>query len=193
VTQPLVFHNAVAAILFFSSIVAIIALESALIPNLRTRRREDWSLFFVLGTMVASAVGASLAAWFRVAPLSIGSWWPVIAGLLLMWSGFAFRAWAIVTLGRFFQVTVAIDDGHRVIDSGPYRWLRHPAYLGAIVNLTGFGVAEGDWASIALMMAGATVALLVRIHVEERALLASLGEDYARFSRNKARLLPGVY
>jgi protein-S-isoprenylcysteine O-methyltransferase Ste14 len=128
-----------------------------------------------------------------VAPIAGDSWGPVAAGLLLIWTGLAFRTWSIHTLGRFFKLTVVIQDGHRVIDHGPYRLLRHPSYLGMIVAMTGLGVTEGDWASTAIMLSGTLAAFLMRIRVEERTLLAELGDEYAAYAKRTARLLPGVF
>jgi protein-S-isoprenylcysteine O-methyltransferase len=193
--RPLVFHDTTAEILFFSSVVLVHAIEFALRPRSRPRPggSRDWSLTFIFTVLLAGAVGAALAAKSQVAPLPGGPWWPVIAGLTIMWTGFAFRAWTILTLGRFFQLAVIVQDRHKVVESGPYRWLRHPSYLGAIVLQGGIGMAEGHWTSIALMLAGGLTAFLVRIRVEERALLAALGEDYAAYARRTPRLLPRLF
>jgi protein-S-isoprenylcysteine O-methyltransferase Ste14 len=193
--RPLAFHGPTAEFLFFGSLVLVNVIELVVRP--RTRRGDgrsrDWSLAFILAALLVGIVSAALAAGHRLAPLPGGPWWPVIAGVIVMWLGFAFRIWAIVTMGRFFQVTVVVQDGHRVIERGPYRWLRHPSYLGSIVLLGGIGLAEGDYASIALMLAGGLVAFLVRIHVEERVLLATLGDDYEAYAQRTARLIPGLY
>jgi protein-S-isoprenylcysteine O-methyltransferase len=193
--RPLIFHNTTAAILFFSSLILVIAIESALVMPSRVRDDDsrDWSFRLLALALLAGIVSGALAASQHVAPLPGGPWWPVIAGLALVWAGFALRAWSIVTLGHFFQITVLVQDHHRVIDTGPYRLLRHPSYLAMIIIQAGIGVADGDWASIALMMTITTVAFLIRIRVEERALLAALGEDYAAYAQRTARLVPGLY
>lgn len=105
----------------------------------------------------------------------------------------AFRSWSIYTLGRFFKLTVVIQDDHRVIDSGPYKFVRHPSYIGSIVAMTGLGLAEGDWVSVAIMFLGTLTAFVLRIRIEERTLAAELGEEYVAYSQRTARLLPGVY
>jgi protein-S-isoprenylcysteine O-methyltransferase Ste14 len=190
--RPLVFHDTAAAILFFSSGILANAIAVALLPRPRIRIRDSSGLV-VAGFMIAGIVCAGAIAWFRVTPIPGNPWLPTIAGILLMWTGYAFRAWSIVTLGRFFQLAVVVQADHRVIDNGPYRWVRHPAYLGAIVSFVGIGLAEADWLSVVVMLAGALIGLIVRIRVEERALLAGLGEDYATFTRGRARLVPGLF
>lgn len=195
--QPLVFHNTAAAILFFASAILVNGIEIALRPRSGSSSdspsSRDWTLLSIYVLTLAAMAGAVVTAELHVAPLGGNPWVWVAAGVGLLWAGFAFRMWAIFTLGRFFQVTVVVQDGHRVVESGPYRWLRHPGYLGAIVGLIGVGIAEGDWASIAIMLTGGLAAFLIRIHVEERVLLAELGDDYAAFSKRRARLVPGLY
>ncbi len=190
--RPLVFHDTAAAILLVSSVTLANVFAVALLPPLRIRVR-DWSGMVVAGSMISSTVIAGTIAWFRLAPIPGDAWWPTIVGIALVWTGFAFRAWSIVTLGRFFQLAVVIQEDHRVIDAGPYRWIRHPAYLGAIIGFIGIGVATDDWLSIVVMLAGALIGLLVRIRVEERALLEGLGEDYARFKQGRACLVPCLF
>jgi protein-S-isoprenylcysteine O-methyltransferase len=109
-----------------------------------------------------------------------------VAGIVLRWS-------AIIILGKFFTVDVAITKGHRVVDSGPYHFVRHPSYTGALLAFIGFGLCLGNWLSILYVMAPVTAAFLWRIRVEERALLDALGDDYRAYMRRTKRLLPFLY
>jgi protein-S-isoprenylcysteine O-methyltransferase Ste14 len=120
-------------------------------------------------------------------------WAPAVAGLALMWAGFAFRAWAIRELGRFFTVTVGVTEGHRVVDTGPYRWVRHPSYTGMVVFFLGFGVALDSWLSVAAAVLLPLAGIVVRIHYEEQLLRRELGQAYADYSKRTSRLLPGVW
>jgi protein-S-isoprenylcysteine O-methyltransferase len=101
--------------------------------------------------------------------------------------------WAILVLGRYFKVMVSIQDGHQVVDRGPYRRVRHPSYTGCILVMAGLGLAEGDWISLAIMLFGGLLAFGVRIRVEEHVLRQALGEEYAAYMRRTARLVPGVF
>lgn len=159
----------------------------------RGRDSSERSLLVIVALVLASFVGAIFASANHLAPIDGGSWWPVVVGLVMIWGGLAFRAWSINTLGRFFKLTVVIQEDHRVIETGPYRLLRHPSYLGSIVAMTGLGVVEGDWVSVAIMFFGTLTAFVIRIRVEERTLLNELGEAYVAYSQRTARLLPGVY
>lgn len=114
-------------------------------------------------------------------------------GLVLGWCGIAFRLWAILSLGRFFRGVVQIQEGHRVVQSGPYRLLRHPSYTGGLLAVLGLSLAFGNAVSAVALFAGVLVGLLYRIRVEERMLYAELGDDYAAYAARTRRLVPGVW
>ncbi|HET6349734.1 MAG TPA: isoprenylcysteine carboxylmethyltransferase family protein [Candidatus Krumholzibacteria bacterium] len=112
--------------------------------------------------------------------------------LVLLIGGLALRWVSIIVLGRFFTVNVAILDGHHVVDTGPYRFVRHPSYTGLLVAFAGLGLYFMNWLSFAITLAGILPALLYRIRIEEAALNASLGEAYAAYSARTKRLIPGL-
>jgi protein-S-isoprenylcysteine O-methyltransferase Ste14 len=157
------------------------------------QRVEWWSLGIVLVTFGGGLVaGLRLADW-NAAEIGTGRWPLFVAGLLLMAAGLAIRFWAIVTLGRFFTVDVRVHPGQTVVDRGPYRWVRHPAYTGLLVFLVGLGLALTNWASLLVLALLPAAGLVLRIRSEERALLAGLGEDYRRFAESRRRLFPGIW
>lgn len=71
--------------------------------------------------------------------------------------------------------------------------MRHPSYLGAIVALSGFGLALGNWLSTLVVFVAALVSYGYRIHVEEAALVKGLGDRYVEYRRRTKRLIPWVY
>jgi protein-S-isoprenylcysteine O-methyltransferase len=113
--------------------------------------------------------------------------------LALLVVGLSLRVWAIVALGKFFTVQVALHPDHRVVRAGPYRWLRHPSYSGALIAFAGLGVLAGNAWSLGIILIGTGAAFAYRIAVEERALRARLGEEYAGYSRVTRRLIPFIY
>jgi len=90
-------------------------------------------------------------------------------------------------------VDVAIAADHRVIDTGPYRHIRHPSYAGALLAFAGYGICLGNWASLALVTVPIAWAFLRRIEVEEAALNGALGSAYAKYLGRSKRLVPFVY
>ena len=114
-------------------------------------------------------------------------------GLTLFAIGILLRWYSIVHLGRFFTVDVSIAGDHKVIDSGPYRLVRHPSYSGALLAFVGYGLCLRNWAALLIVVIPITAAFLWRIHVEERALTETLGDDYRRYASRTERLIPFLY
>lgn len=116
-----------------------------------------------------------------------------VVGAALFVAGLAFRWYAIFYLGRFFTVNVAIASDHRLIDGGPYRYVRHPSYSGALVAFLGLGLCLGNWLSIAVVAVPIYLVFLWRMRVEEAALLQGLGDQYRAYMDRTKRLIPCVY
>lgn len=114
-------------------------------------------------------------------------------GLVLLLAGVAFRWAAIYTLGKYFTGTVLIKGDHRLVRSGLYKHLRHPAYTGTLVAHLGLGLSFTNWFSLSLSVVPYVVAAMYRMHVEERALREAFGEEYITYSRDTKRLIPKVY
>lgn len=159
-----------------------------------TRQNADrGSLALIWAVILATLV----LCWFIRAALPQANW-PILqslypfgvgvfaAGLLLRW-------YAIVYLGRWFTVDVAIAADHPVIDSGPYRLIRHPSYTGVLLAFLGYGLCLGNWLACLLLVSVATAVFLWRIAIEEKALLAALGAAYADYMRRTKRLIPFIY
>ena len=147
--------------------------------------------------MVAGvATGVLLAVWSAVAFTGLtipGRWVPFGLGISMMWVGLALRQWSVRTLGRSFTVVVRVTEGQAVVDRGPYRWVRHPSYAGLLLTLLGLGLTLGSWLSVLALAVLPSAGLAVRIRVEERALLAGLGEPYREYAERRRRLVPGIW
>jgi len=190
---PLVLHSAAAHDLVDAVLIGWAAAELLLrLVNLGGRTAFDWTFL-----LVVAFVGAGINLAFRAADVRAadfgGGWVPVIAGTAIAVAGIAFRIWAILTLGRFFKFVVVIQEGHRVIDRGPYRLLRHPSYTGGLVALLGIGLTLANWLSILAATLIPLVAILVRIKIEEARLVAALGQDYLDYAARTRRLIPGIW
>jgi len=122
--------------------------------------------------------------------------WPgtiqcVSAGLFV--AGTVLRWLAIRHLGRFFTTNVAIAKDHRLVDSGPYRLVRHPSYTGSLVAAFGFALSFSNGASLLIIFAPYAAVILWRIRIEEQALTGALGRDYTAYMRRTKRLIPKVF
>jgi protein-S-isoprenylcysteine O-methyltransferase Ste14 len=186
--MPLSLPIRTAIILFPVSEIALAVMKRA-----QGAHGEDQGSLKILWLFFGMSVGASA----YLSTLTFGSiqgsaTWirPVI--LALMFGGMAIRWVAILTLGRFFTVDVAIHADHQVVNTGLYRLVRHPSYTGLILTFAGLGLSFFNWVSLLAMMSLVLVAILYRIDKEEHALLKGLGDGYADYAARTKRLIPWV-
>lgn len=155
---------------------------------------DRWTKQVLVATVMAGLIAAYLLASRDRGIRAYADGWTTLAlGIALVVAGVALRSWAVWTLGRFFRREVTVEAGQHVVRSGPYRFVRHPAYAGNLLMYAGFGLAIGSWVSAALVLAVATAAHIPRIRVEEAELERELGSDYRDYERTTARLVPGVW
>ena len=108
-----------------------------------------------------------------------------------MAAGIAFRWYSILVLGKSFTVDVATRPEQRVVESGPYRLIRHPSYTGSLLTLLGVLLCCVNWLSL-LAMAIGIAGYAYRIRVEEAALAEGLGDEYRDYMRRTRRLIPFI-
>ena len=160
----------------------------------RDSRGEDRGSLGVLWIVIASSVALAFAAPYVVPSADLGRGAMLrFPGIVIFAAGLAIRWYSIAHLGRFFTVNVAIAPDHRLIDTGPYRHVRHPSYTGALMAFLGLAVCLANWASLLLMMIPVLTAFLWRMHVEEAALLQAFGARYREYMNRTKRLIPAVY
>ena len=153
------------------------------------RRRDRGSLWGVLILVYLAIVLIFLARRLGLGVLPGFFQW---IGLALVWLGVLLREWSIISLGSGFTAVVEVNPNQALITSGPYRRVRHPAYTGGMLTLTGFGLAAGSWVGAALALAVIFAGYSYRVHVEERAMLEAFGEQYRDFMRRSGRFLPHI-
>jgi protein-S-isoprenylcysteine O-methyltransferase Ste14 len=114
-------------------------------------------------------------------------------GLFLIASGMIFRFVSILSLGKFFTVDVTIRDDHKIKKDGLYRLIRHPSYTGSILSFIGFGISLNNWISLFIISLPVIFAMLHRIKVEEKLLVARFGKEYIDYMKKTFRLIPWIY
>lgn len=131
-------------------------------------------------------VGASFLPWFDL-PFPVAT---VVLGMVMLVAGGMLRRYCFKTLGKYFTGTVVVRPGQPVIQHGVYRLVRHPSYTAATLMFTGVGVALGNWISVAVLLVGHCILYGIRVSVEERALLGTLGEPYKDYMSRTKRFIP---
>jgi protein-S-isoprenylcysteine O-methyltransferase Ste14 len=157
------------------------------------KRRDRGSFFFLVG-LIWLGIFLDFTFCFGVQRAAI-PWRRTdifFGGIVLMWVGIVFRYYAMRVLGRYFTFDVAVHGGQTVVEAGPYRYIRHPSYTGAMITLIGFGLALGNWVGLLALIACGAIGYAYRIQVEESALVAALGEPYRDYMSRTQRLVPFV-
>ncbi|TAN07904.1 MAG: isoprenylcysteine carboxylmethyltransferase family protein [Rhodanobacteraceae bacterium] len=163
-------------------------------PEKGAVRRDRGSYALIMVSMFAGIFLAFFAA-FGVPATTIAWQQPSVfwVGIVLMLAGTAFRWYAIKVLGRFFTRSVATREGQYVVETGPYRLIRHPSYTGAMVTILGLGLAMTNWLSLLLVALGTLIGYEYRVRVEERALCEGIGNAYREYMRRTKRFVPFVW
>lgn len=130
-------------------------------------------------------------SWLQVGSLPgmPGSAW---AGVAIGLAGLVLRLWAVLTLRERYTRTLLTQDRQEVERKGPYRWVRHPGYLGSLMALNGLAMSSGNAIVLLASVAATGAAYAYRIRAEDRMLLGELGESYAAYRREVPALIPFV-
>ena len=147
----------------------------------------------ILGMGVASLIAFPLA-WVAALRLPAASQ-PVVfgIGMAALIAGSLLRRHCWRLLGASFTGDVRAKADQPIVTTGAYALVRHPSYSAGILMNAGIGLALGSWGSTALLVLASFVVYSYRIAVEERTLLAIIGEPYRQYIRARRRLIPFVY
>jgi protein-S-isoprenylcysteine O-methyltransferase Ste14 len=156
-------------------------------------KQDKSSLRILWSTIILGIVIGVLLATYRVGTIPTGAYLIVISGLVLIVVGLVVRWIAILTLWKYFTVDVSIASDHRLVSTGPYKVVRHPAYTGSLLSFLGLGLVFSSWLSLLVIFVPITVAFVYRIKVEEKALVEFFGDQYVRYCATTKRLIPGIY
>lgn len=176
-------------------VLGIVEVALALTKRTRSpRRRSDHGSLLTLWLVIAVSVAFAILFAMTARPGMIGpSRWLMFSSLGSFALGIALRWWAILHLGRWFTVDVAIQPEQRVVDDGPYRHIRHPSYTGLLLAFSGAGLLLGNWIAWSFIMVPITIAVLHRILIEESVLARTLGPAYTIYMSRTWRLIPFVH
>ena len=122
------------------------------------------------------------------------SWFWLVVGVVTIICAARLKRSAVLALGRLHRLDLGIAPGHRIIDAGPYRCIRHPSYAATALAAVGLGIGRASWASAAVMTCAFAGGLALRIRTEEQALDAVLAQQYAAYrARTPWRLVPHLW
>jgi len=143
--------------------------------------------------LVAATGGITLAfviAWFWRSAEMEHATAAYILGIVSLLSGGFLRRHCFRQLGASFTFDVRVAPAQAIVDTGAYRFVRHPSYTAGLLMGGGIALALGNWLSVAVALVPALLAYAYRIAIEERALLTTLGPAYANYMKRTTRLIP---
>jgi protein-S-isoprenylcysteine O-methyltransferase Ste14 len=180
---------ALAIVLFVLSGAALFT-DGNLSPGQREDRGNRWVLaaFAILGLLAAYLPAYTDRKGFWVVDGEFVRW----LGVVLFAAGGILRLGPVFVLGRRFSGLVAIQPGHTLVTTGLYAVIRHPSYLGLLVNALGWALAFRSGVGL-LLTALLVPPLIARINAEEQLLLSEFGAEYEAYRARTVRLIPGVY
>lgn len=182
-------------VLFGLAVAAFVLEEFVLIKPVSTIARSDpLSRRIELAALWVPGIGMALTS--LTASFVSGLWLGGIGnalGVLLCALGLGLRYWSRRTLGRFFTIGVVRQEGHRVIDTGPYRLLRHPGYFGFVLFYGGLPVIVGNWLGLLLLSLPALLIFVLLVRVEDERLTVELGSAYRSYRDSTDRWIPKLW
>jgi protein-S-isoprenylcysteine O-methyltransferase len=190
-----IFTSNYAAIGFVIALVCFFVAEQIggiIIPAIRrggakVQRRNVGSNFLVIFSWVA-VLGFSVV--FAKVGFGLLPDWIYYIGIIVMFAGIVFRQWAIAVLGRYFSGVIGVQKEQKVVESGPYRLIRHPSYTGVLIFYAGMGLAVQSWAAVLIDIAIFGIVYGYRMFVEEKVLISELGNSYVEYMKRTKRVIP---
>jgi protein-S-isoprenylcysteine O-methyltransferase Ste14 len=185
-------HPARIALVVVTILLAGAALFTSgnLSPGVREDRSNRW-------VVAAFGVIGLAAAYFPALTDRLDVW--TIDGDTVRWigvalfiAGGALRLWPVFVLGNRFSGLVAIQPGHTLVTTGIYSVIRHPSYLGLLVNSLGWALAFRSGVGVLLTVL-TIVPLVARMNAEEALLRSQFGGEYESYCARTSRIIPGVY
>ncbi|RLQ97487.1 methyltransferase family protein [Falsibacillus albus] len=180
----------VAFYLWVLSEIAILIKTKLQRKNVVSENKDKGSiLFIVLGIFVCMFLNQLCST------MKIGYVNEVFSNLgsFLIIVGVFVRIWAVVVLGRHFSLSVSVDSKQKIIQNGPYRMVRHPAYTGMLMTFIGIGLAFNTWVGSLISFIFFLIVFGYRIRIEEKALAEMFPNDYPGYIQKTFRLIPFVW
>ncbi len=198
---PLIYTNPAAAGIFLAACLVwnvpeIIGAfkQTAKVSRKEASVQDRGSMAILIGLQwIGLALNFLLAGLFPAAAITWHRTALFLLGVTLIPLGVALRWYAIWTLGGYFTRDVAVSADQKVVQNGPYRSIRHPAYSGTFLTMLGVGLAMTNWASLVALLVCVFLGHLYRVRVEEKVLVQTIGQQYVEYMHRTRRFIPLVF
>lgn len=167
-------------------------LSRRLEPSPMRSRMRSWRRYVPAILLPAEWLLPPILIALRIGELDVG-WLPMrVVGLALGLAGAGLLSWSAVLLGRFLMHEAAVREDHILIERGPFRFVRHPVYVGYLALLLGSGVASLN-ICLWLLWPVSLIGILIQAASEEQLLKEKFGQDYERYLQRTGRLVPRLW
>ncbi len=183
-------------------LIIVFSIFYGLFEIFMSRRKQD--------NRKISKSGDKGSIWLLTISISIGFWlsfiiastkigriyhWNTffVIGSFLVLTGLIIRVTSIMKLRQQFTYTVTSLENHELIETGLYKIIRHPGYLGQLIIFLGISVCLSNWLSILLMIISVLSGYIFRINVEERFMIERMGQKYFDYRKRTKKLIPSIY
>lgn len=173
--------------LFQSVVMAAILLAAEFYFLRETDSGSQFDKGLKSGFMVSCAIAIVMLLQLLTRSDAMLQW----AGSLLILCGIGLRAHGKIILGRHFSHSLRVLDDHELIRAGAFRYIRHPAYFGTLLIVTGFSLYASVYAA-AIIFAVALALILKRVDGEEKMLVGFFGESYVRYQADSFKVIPFI-
>lgn len=195
--MPLViFFNQLGILLFWTSYLAWVLTEMWYVYKDRgriTKKDDKRTIRFVEATIFLGVFFAFFSTW-RFPQYRMTETLPVFyVGIVFIWSGILFRFYCVHVLGKYFHKAKMIESPEEKTRSGPYRFIRYPAYTASLLTLLGCGIALQNWVAIVCIGLFSFLGYLIRMNVEDALFVRQFGEAYSIYIRDTKRIIPFLY
>lgn len=156
---------------------------------------DRFSVFFIIITLsISFATIRYTINTGETAPGAFSWGFPIVSyfGFFLVFFGALIHLTGIITLNKQLSAVVVISKNQKLVDTGIYKYIRHPIYAGLLLEFLGFGIALANWITILILLVLNAFSLTYRIYVEEKALKNYFGDAYVNYARKTKRIIPGI-
>jgi protein-S-isoprenylcysteine O-methyltransferase Ste14 len=198
---PLIYTNTVACNVFMLACMVWLTPEMigmfqqrVKVSRIGVLLQDRGSLFILIGLQWVGLILNFTLAWLVPQAAITGQRAALfLFGLIFILLGVALRWFAIWTLGHYFTRDIAVSLDQRVVQHGPYRFIRHPAYSGTFLTMFGVGLAMTNWASLISLLLCVFLGHFYRVRIEEDALIHMIGQPYIEYMQRTKRFIPLVF
>ncbi|MCU0485375.1 MAG: isoprenylcysteine carboxylmethyltransferase family protein [Anaerolineales bacterium] len=154
--------------------------------------RSDRSFWFISLGMIAAFYISPVEYLFAVNILPRNTWIAWI-GVAMSTIGAGLFVWARRALGDDYSGHLSVKPDQTLVQKGPYRFIRHPAYAGYLLMALGISLGYASLLGLLSTLVMLLPSLTYRMKVEERLLSEHFGEAYSHYARATHRLIPGIW